>query len=209
MLEKKDNVTILCLSLSYCLRKGEIALLQLLTLFWTGNTRHCETVKLFTAVTTIHLKSDDHFWVTYTVTNKRSTVFVFLPAVLASPSKHWDDCPHICTFRFSRSTHGLSLSIHQELYTLWDSLGSNWFIPHKKRMHRPPLLRREEARWNGDIIMFWYVLPSLGDDCTAPCAGLLWVALAPLKSLFWNFIDELMPWDILCYQILLNSLKDC
>lgn len=36
-------------------------------------------MKLFTAVTTIHLNSDDHFWVTYTGTNKRSTVLVFLP----------------------------------------------------------------------------------------------------------------------------------
>lgn len=64
MLEKKDIVPILCLSLSYSLREGEIALLGLLTVCWTGNTLHWETVKLFTAVTTIHLNSEDHFWVT-------------------------------------------------------------------------------------------------------------------------------------------------
>lgn len=180
MLEKEDNVTILCLSLSYCLRNGEIALLQLLTVFWTGNTWHWETVKLFTAVTTIHLNSDDHFWVIYTGTNKRSTVFVFLPALLASPSKHWDDCPHIYTFRFSRPTHGLSLSIHQEPFTLWDSLGSNWFIPHKKRTYRPPVLRREEARWRHH-----HVLICLANTLPGLLAAALGVtALLPVQDYF-------------------------
>lgn len=36
-------------------------------------------MKFFTTVTTTHLNSDDHFWVTYTGTNKRSTACFSYP----------------------------------------------------------------------------------------------------------------------------------
>lgn len=104
-------------------------------------------------------------------TNKRNNVVYFLPAPLAPPSKHWDDCPPICTFRFChRPTQGLNLSIHQEPTTPCDSSGSNWLIPLKKRVHRPPALRREETGGNGDTIMSRCVLST----CCLACLLLPW-----------------------------------